>query len=91
MVSHSFSVLNVARSYRLGKILRIGTVVDMTPIQKTVGIEQAQEGLGEYRFSGAGFTDNRQALALVDIQTDIANRMQNFSAQTKLDIEIFYR
>ena len=67
----------------MGKVAAF--VHDRTAVDPAVALEQSHKTLCENCFAAAGFANDSQALAFIQIHGDAANRGEFVSAQTKLD------
>ena len=66
-------------------------IEDFAGFDEAVLVGQTHEGLGKHALAGAGLTHDGQGLALVHIQRDAADGVQNTTAQGELDVQILDR
>ena len=70
----------------------VGTVViNGAAGNGAVGVQQAHERFGEHALAGAGLAHDGEDFAVVDVQVDAADGMEDFSTEVEFDVEIFDR
>ena len=72
-------------------MFRIHAVIpDLAGVHPAVLVQKADEILGEDGFAGAGFADDGQGFALVQVQGDAPDRVEHFAAEAELYMQILY-
>ena len=66
-------------------------VVDGARGDGAVGVQQAHEGLGEHALARAGLAHDGEDLAVVDVEVDAADGVEDLSTQIEFDVEIPHR
>ena len=76
--------------FLLGLVLgNVRPVVENGPAgDAAVGVQHAQEGLGEHALAGPGFAHDGDRLALVDVQGAFADSLEHLAPEGKFDFNV---